>query len=403
MARHAVLFLLCALATSAPAEVKYRTVRPSDTQNVVEGNTRFALKLYDQLRAREGNLFFSPFSISTALAMTSAGARGRTLKQMETTLALPDRKTLHSGLARLLGELSASDRKGGFQLSVANALWGQSGHQFNPEFVQLLQKRYRAGFRPLDFAKPREAARQEINRWVEEKTNDRIKDLIKPGVLDAQTRLILTNAIYFKAEWSSQFLKDNTRKADFHLADGKKVKTEMMGQKGRFAHGETRDLQVLEMPYVGNDVSMVVLLPRKPDGLPALEKSLKPAALEGWLGGLREQSLDVYLPRFKVTSEFDLRRSLSALGMEEAFTRQADFSGMDGKKDLYLSAVVHKAFVKVTEKGTEAAAATGVAIASRSIERKAREFRADRPFLFLLRDRRSGSILFLGRLSNPNR
>jgi serpin B len=372
-----------------------------DIKEVAQGNTKFSLKLYDRLRVKDGNLFFSPFSISTALAMTSAGARGKTLTQMEDVLALPDQKTLHPVVAHLLRELNASGKKRGYQLSVANALWGQSGHKFQPEFTQLLDRRYDAKMELVDFIKQREEARKTINRWVEKRTQDRIKDLIKPGLFNDRTRLVLTNAIYFKGDWQSTFKKANTRDADFHLADGKKVKTPLMYQGGRFAYTETRDLQVLEMPYVGKDVSMVVLLPRKADGLQALEKSLTAAQLKGWLERLRERRVFVYLPKFKMTSEFQLKPALTALGMEEAFTPDADFSGMDGTKNLFLADVVHKAFVDVNEKGTEAAAATGVIVVTKSKPVHIPEFRADRPFLFLIRDRRFDNVLFLGRLSNP--
>ncbi len=374
-----------------------------DIKEVAQGNTKFSLRLYDQLRGKEGNLFFSPFSISTALAMTSAGARGKTLAQMEDVLALPDQKTLHPVVAHLLRELNAEGKERGYQLSIANALWGQAGHRFLPEFLGLLDKRYDAGLKDVDYIRSREAARKTINDWAQKQTKGKIKELIGPGVLDYRTRLVLTNAIYFQGDWETKFKKANTRDADFHLADGKKVKVPLMYQAHRFAYTQTRDLQVLEMPYTGKDVSMVILLPRRADGLPALEKSLTPARLKALLDGLRERPLYVYLPRFKVTSQFHLKSALRALGMEQAFTSDADLSGMDGTKNLFLSEVVHKAFVDVNEKGTEAAAATGVVVGTKSKPVLITEFRADRPFLFLIRDRRFDNILFLGRLSNPGK
>lgn len=372
-----------------------------DIREVSQGNTRFALGLYDRLRAEKGNLFFSPFSLSTALSMTSAGARGKTLAEMEAALSLPDQKTLHPVVAHLLKELNGTDDKRGYQLAVANRLWGQVGHRWEKSFLDLMDRRYDAGVEQVDFVKARAAARKTINSWVEKQTRDRIKDLIPDGVLDDRTRLVLTNAIYFKGDWHSKFKKDSTKDADFHLADGKKVKVPLMYQAARFAYAETREMQILEMPYAGKEVSMVILLPRKADGLAALEKSLTAAKLKQWLESPRERSVYAYVPRFKITSSFKLKGALAKMGMETAFSRGADFSGMDGTKDLYLSEVVHKAFVDVNEKGTEAAAATGVVVATKSAPVVIPEFRADRPFLFLIRDTRYDNVLFLGRLADP--
>jgi len=370
-----------------------------NTSVVVPGNTQFAFELHGQLRSQKGNLFFSPFSISTALAMTSAGARGQTLDQMTRTLHLPEQKQLHPALGQLLRQLAA-DKKRGYELSTGSALWGQKGKVFLRDYLNLVDANYQAGLQTVDFVGNTESARQTINGWVEKQTKNKIKDLMKPGTLDRNTRLVLTNAIYFKGDWASQFKKDQTRPADFFLADGKTVKTPMMSQEGQFRHAHARGMQILEMPYVGNELSMVILLPARGRDISYVERQLTPEKMKGWLKGLRSQKVQVSLPRFKMTCEFSLKRELAALGLELAFTPKANFSGMDGKRELYLSDMVHKAFVDVNEKGTEAAAATGVIVRTLSIERIT-EFRADRPFVFLIRDRKSGSVLFLGRVMNP--
>jgi serpin B len=336
------------------------TAKP-DLATVVKGNTDFALELYAKLGKEEGNLFFSPYSISTALAMTYAGARGETAEEMAKTLHF-DQEKLHPAMGTLITQVNDADnKKRGYQLSTANALWGQKGYPFAEDFLALNKKNYGAGVKEVDFAGQTEQARQMINKWVEEQTNDKIKELFKEGVLSPDTRLVLANAIYFKGNWASQFKKDQTNDRAFLTPGGKKIKTPMMFQTEKFGYAETPDVQVLDMPYVGKDLSMVVLLPRKVDGLAALEKNLSSRQLGEWFKNLREQKVIVGLPKFKMTSEFALKQTLSEMGMPKAFTFGADFSGMTGKEnDLFIQAVVHKAFVEVNEEGTEAAAATGV-------------------------------------------
>jgi serpin B len=388
-----MICLLAALVLSPAA-------RAEDSRSkLVKGNTQFALELYGKLRAEKGNLFFSPFSISTALAMTSAGARGRTLEQMTDVLHLPEQKELHPALAELLGEVNGGGKKRGYQLRTANALWGQKDHTFLKDFVGLVKKNYGAGFRQADFKGDTEGARKEINDWVQKQTDEKVKELFKKGVLNDRTRLVLANAIYFKGDWASQFKKGRTRAGDFHLSAGKKVKVPLMRQTAKYPYHETKAFQALELPYAGKDLGMVVLLPRKVDGLADLEKDLTPANLAGWLKQLRDSKVHVTLPKFKLTSALSLTPALASLGMTDAFTPgEADFSGIDGTETLYLCSVVHQAFVDVNERGTEAAAATASKYATYSA---GRVFRADHPFVFLVRDTRSGSILFLGRVAHP--
>jgi serpin B len=394
----------CMMMTAQEAEVKRTRVDRADLETVVKGDNEFAFDLYGQLRNKDGNLFFSPESISMALAMTYAGARGETADEMAKTLhfTLPPNK-LHPTYAALIRELNGEGKKRGYKLSIANALWGQKGEGFKDDFIKLTHDNYGAGLREVDFAHAAEEVRQEINTWVEKQTQDRIKDLLQPGTVDAMTRLVLTNAIYFKGDWSSQFKKDRTREEEFDDGTGTKTKTPLMQQRARFRYFDAGNLQVLEMPYAGKDLSMVVLLPRKSDGLAELEKLLSADQHAGWLAKAREEEVEVTLPKFKTTSKFDLNDQLSALGMKKAFIAgQANFSGMNGREDLYLGFVLHKAYVDVNEEGTEAAAATGVGVKALALP-KYPVFRADHPFVFLIRDTHTGGILFLGRLVNPTK
>jgi serpin B len=374
----------------------------TDTAPVVGGNTALATDFYAKLKNEEGNLFFSPYSISTALAMTFAGARGDTAQQMAEVLhfTVPQDR-LNPAFAELEAELEAIQKKGKVQLSVANSLWPQKGYPFLPEYVRLLKRYYGSTVTPLDFAKNPEAARKTINDWVERETNRKITDLIKPGVLDSLTRLVLANAVYFKGKWANQFDSKQTQDGQFLVTSNSYVKCKMMHRKATYAFAEMPDLKVLELPYAGDDVSMIVLLPQKMDGIGALENELTAAKLTEWTKLLRQQEVEIALPKFKLTCAFSLKRTLTAMGMTDAFSEKADFSGMDGRKNwLYLSAVLHKAFVDVNEEGTEAAAATAEFVEV-GAELVPPTFIADHPFLFLIRDRHTGSILFLGRVINP--
>jgi len=373
----------------------------SKLTDVVSGNTAFALNLYNQLRHTEGNLFCSPYSISTALAMTYAGARGRTAQQMAETLHFPlDHARLHPAFADLEKRLSAVQSQGNILLKVANSLWLQSGYVFLDEFIDLLKECYGTPITPLDFQQI-EASRTKINTWVEERTQDKIKELIKPGHIDALTILVLVNAIYFKGDWAHPFDDNLTKDAPFWISADEKIETPMMSQKGKFGFAQRENLQILELPYAGQDLSMVVLLPKEVDGLAVLEDSLTLENLADWTGNLRESEVQVFLPRFKMSSSFELSSTLGSMGMSDAFDANADFSGMDGSRSLFISAVIHKAFVDVNEEGTEAAAATAVVMA-RGMPPHPATFRADHPFIFLIRDNASGSILFLGRVVDPS-
>jgi serpin B len=420
--RYALIFAAAATVTTGciASESAAANEGSDKKEMVVQGNNKFALALYAKLQGEDGNMFFSPYSLSTALAMTYAGARGRTATQMAEVLRFPVERTadassasgasaklnpqeLASAFGTLVKDLNARGEKGAYELSVANALWGQKGYGFLTKFLTLIEKHYGGRLNEVDFVGATETARRTINAWVEKRTNDKIKNLIPTGVLDSMTRLVLTNAIYFKGNWARQFEEDRTNEAPFTLADGNKADVSMMNQTAEFGYVETETLQGLELPYVENELSMIVLLPRAIDGLGELEKSLTLDNISQWQSKLHKREVVVSIPKFKLTSQFSLAAVLKAMGMTEAFSGSADFSGMNGKRDLAISAVIHKAYVDVNEEGTEAAAATAVTMRLTSMAPGPRPpvFRADHPFLFLIRDNESGSILFIGRVMNP--
>ena len=380
-----------------------------DAISVREGNTRFALGLYGKLRTGKGNLFFSPFSLSSALAMTAAGAKGETAREMGLALHLPQGDLAHAGFRSLNDSINGGKDEPArpYSLLTANALWAQKGDHFLPGFLKTARESYDAALNEVDFKGDCEAARKLINTWVEGKTRDRIKDLIGPSVLSPVTALVLVNAIYFKADWRDKFSESMTNLQDmFTKADGSKVPLAMMRQDEAKPYGyfDGGSFQMVELPYVGGSLAMDLILPKAAGGLPALEASLTVANLSRWIGKLSPQAVKVELPRFRLEESFELSRVLSDLGLERAFdASRADFSGMTGRRDLAISAVVHKAFVDVSEKGTEAAAATGVMMKATAIVARPQfvTFRADHPFLFLIRDLKSGSVLFLGRLVDP--
>jgi serpin B len=381
----------------------------SDLARVVEGNNAFALDLYSRLSSCSGNLFFSPFSISTALAMAYGGAQGATAEEMAAALRFPfERERLHPAFAALMKQVKGDDKSQGYQLNVANGLWAQRGYAFRESYKELVKSNYGAELRELDFSTAAEEARKIINECVERQTHGKIRDLIGPGALGPLTRLVLANAIYVKGDWASPFIKGQTEDAPFTVTPNQKVTVPMMCQEEQFGYMETESFQALRLPYAGGNLSMVIFLPRKVDGLPSLEESFTPRKLESWLDRLSLGAVRVFLPRFWATSAFTLNGVLAEIGMRLPFDASAaDFSGMTASKPLFISLVIHQAYMDVDEKGTEAAAAT-VVVAPRTAAlwrwpRRVRipVFRADHPFLFLIKDDRSGSILFLGRVTNP--
>lgn len=400
----ALLSMTIGCATAEPGPANPQAAKNPDAAQVAKDNNAFALDLYANVREADGNLFFSPTSISTALAMTYAGAKGQTADEMAKVMHFTlGQEKLHPAFAALIKEMNGTGTdaaKRGYQLSVANALWGQAGYPWKEGFLKVAKENYGAGLSEVNFAQS-EAARKTINSWVEKETRDKIKDLIPSGVLTSDTRLVLTNAIYFKGDWAAQFDKKRTFDQKFFISADKNVMTPMMHRSGEYRIFENNDLQVLELPYKGKELSMLVLLPRKVAGLGDLEKGLTAAKLDEYVKNLRtEKEVEVTLPKFKIEHNLPLTKVLQDMGMKQAFGNDADLTGMADREKLFISDVLHKAFVEVNEEGTEAAAATAVVVATRSA-RVTPTFRADRPFMFVLRDNRNGSILFLGRLANP--
>jgi len=387
---------------------------PADLKTLVQGNTGFALDLYAAVRThvdraaqaagrdRDTNIFFSPYSISLCLAMAYAGARGETERQMAEALrfALPQDR-LHPAFARL--SLALAGRTG-LELSIANSLWGQTGYPFLPSFLCLLAEVYSAPLREVNFVSDPESARSAINRWVEEETRERIRDLIPAGGIDRDTRLVLANAVYFKAAWMFPFSERVTRDAPFYLLDGREVLVPTMVTQAPFGYAAGEGHQVVELPYEGGQASLVILLPDR-GRFEEFEGALDAERLAECLDRLAPKQVLLFLPKFTFTSQFALGQILAGLGMPDAFSDQADFSGMTGRRDLAIDEVYHKAFVALDEAGTEAAAATAVvmvmSIGPSPEPPKPIEVRVDRPFLFLIRDRETGTILFLGRVLNP--
>ncbi len=404
------------LAQSNLARIAAPGVPAADQQELAAGNRAFAAALYQQLRGQEGNLFFSPYSISVALAMTYAGARGETARQMAATMhyTLPPER-LHpafNDLGQYLeppsqnqptpppGSLGSGED---FQLSIANSLWGQKDFSFLPAYLDLLAQNYGAGLRLVDFAGAAEASRQAINDWVSQQTKEKIKDLFPRETIDSSTRLALANAIYFKASWMYPFTEGNTKEGIFHLQDGSEVSVPMMTNGltspsvvTRYERGE--NYQAVGLPYIDGKTMMVIVLPDE-GKFDQVESGMDEAALEALLQGLDISGMELTVPKFKIESSFDLKETLQKMGMTDAFA-SADFSGMDGRQDLFISAVMHKAFVSVDEKGTEAAAATGVAMATSAMENPP-VIQVDRPFLFYIYEMSRGTILFAGRVMNP--
>jgi serine protease inhibitor len=432
---------LLALAVAAPT---YALMAMPPQRWIAEQNSVFATELYTKLSETDGNLFFSPHSISTALAMTYAGARGNTAAEMAKTMHFPlpnfiappkpgpnglilqrsgGRMTLHQAFKLLQADILRKPKRLGkdqtpLELSIANALWPQKDYRFLAAYLKTVGDNYQAGLQELDYKTDPDAARKVINDWVAEQTKDKIKDLLPPQSLNAMTRLVLTNAVYFKGGWVHQFKKTATKDAAFWTTPAKSVDVPTMHQTERFGYNETAAYQTLTLPYAGNTKSMVIVLPKKRGGLAAIEKSLvqprKVPATDRAAIRKRNEMLSIFrpgrpakvqvsLPKFKFESQFELGATLQAMGMKDAFTYKADFSGMTGTLDLYISKVIHKAFVDVNEEGTEAAAATAVVMMLKGIDRpeQPKVFNADHPFLFAIRDNTTGAILFMGRVVNP--
>ena len=400
---HNLLSCLFACATCCSSPGGAETV---ESATLAGACNTFACDLYKRLSRDEGNLFFSPFSLTTALTMAQGGARGETAAEMARVLHLPTSEiAVHSGFADWIETLTSEKSEAGPELHIANRLWGQHGFDIRPEYTQLCERHYGAVLETLDF-RAAEQARATINNWVAEQTRDSIRNLLPTGVINIRTTLILTNAIYFLGDWSNPFPEAETHAEPFHLLDGTTHSVPLMHQTACFAYAENDLVQALLLPYAGEKLAMLVLLPRAILGLPELESSLTGAELERWVRHAVRRPVHTYFPRFTLDASFDLGATLAEMGMPQAFDKDtADFGGISEQQPLWISHVVHRAFVEIDEEGTEAAGATAVVMerASAGADRPKRPpiFRADHPFVFAIIDRQTRGVLFLGRLVNP--
>ncbi len=393
---------LAFINTALPAQTD------ADMRDLVRGCSTFAFDLYHQLGAKEGNLFFSPYSISSALAMTYAGARGNTETEMSATLHFSlGQGDLHPAFGALATHLNALQDSGHVQLAIANSLWPQQGPAIKEDYLALVRRFYADTVTFVDYRlRHGEAARETINTWVAAKTQNKIVNLIPPGGVDDSSRITVVNAIYFNGKWKNEFNKKSTKDAPFYTGSQGEVKVPLMYQQERFSYAQFDDFQMLEVPYVGDELSMIVFLPAKDTPLSALESKLSSSEVGTWRSRLQKQTVKVFLPKFTATDQFSLATMLIKMGMVHAFDPwRADFSGMVRERNLFcITNVIHKAFVDVSEEGTEAAAATAVVMGMTNAYHPPEVipvFRADHPFIFLIQEKKTGSILFLGRLVNP--
>jgi serpin B len=395
-------------ARSDKARVTSPDVPTTDRAELASSNSAFAFDLYRCLKdEQDGNLFYSPYSISLALAMTYAGARGETEQQMADTLhyTLPQDR-LHPAFNWLDLELASRGEGArgkddqGFRLNIVNTTWGQKDYQFLPEYLDTLALNYGAGMRLVDFASDPEGARVAINDWVSDQTEGRIEDLIPPDVIDSLTRLVLTNAIYFNAAWAEPFEESQTADGSFYLLDGSEVTVPMMHHTASYGYAEGEGYRAIELPYDGHELSMVILLPAEGE-FEAFEDTLDADRADAILSDLTYGEVALTMPKFEVESDFSLVDALAEMGMLIVFSMGADFSGMDGTHDLFIGEVLHKSFITVDEAGTEAAAATAVEMQLKAAPMEPIEVAVDHPFVFFIRDVETGTILFVGRIVNP--
>jgi serpin B len=396
------------LANANRERIRSPAVTAPDLADLISGTSAFAWDLYQALRGEEGNLFCSPLSISLALAMAYGGARAETETQMAQALHFTLRQNhLHAAFNRLDLELARRNESlegygKGYRMSMVNAIWSQEGIRFLAEFLDLLATHYGAGMRLLDFAGAPERCRAIINAWASDHTGGRIRDLIPPGAIRRWTKLILTNAVAFRAPWSAPFSAALTAEDRFFLPDGSASMVPMMNQTGSFAYAQGDGVRAVELPYAGRKLSMVILLPDA-GRFEVFEATVNARCVAAIVQGLSRRRIVLALPKFQFAAAFRLADALADVGMPAAFSEDANFSGMTGKRDLFLADVLHKAFVAVDEEGTEAAAATAAVMVPTMAPREMPvHVRVDHPFLFLVRDLETGAILFLGRVVAPD-
>ena len=364
--------------------------------SLVDSLNDFSFNFYQQIGLSEaGNIFFSPYSIFTAFSMAYEGARGNTAIEMQNVLNILQNNSATLGsFGRVYNLLN--QKQDGYTISTANAFWAHQDYSFLKEYLSLLENFYMAEANELDFAKNVEAA-ETINNWIEEQTNDKIKDMIQPDMLSALTKLVLTNAIYFKGLWANPFDPDDTYETDFKLTSSETVDVDMMMDDSFYNYTETEDLQIIKLNYQGNDLSMVIVLPKE-NNITIAESAMNYENLSKWRNGFYEMEIDVLIPKFKIEKKYSLKSILAEMGIIDAFTGAANFSGMDGTDDLFIGKAIHQSFVEVNEEGTEAAAATGIIMDLKALPYR---FKADHPFVFLIQHEETGAVLFMGRVANP--
>lgn len=371
-------------------------------QSITDGNNQFAINLLHKLANSTGNSFFSPYSISTALFMTTAGARGQTEKQMLDVLKHNNNTAeYHQSFADHLAKVEKKEK---IQLNIANSIWMQKGFNFLPAYTSMLEKVYKSKMNECNFAANPDAEAKKINKWVEGKTKNKIKDLIKPGVLKPITKMVLVNAIYFYGAWDKEFPKENTAKDKFYMNNNSTTEASFMNHEYKMLYSTDMDFELVSIPYMKGEASMLIFLPKSKGKFEEALKSLNFEKYTALTRALLTQKVNLSIPKFTMTSEFELGKTLTEMGMPLPFTDAADFSGMNGKKDLKIDKVIHKAFVDVSEKGTEAAAATAVVMVGKSAvldPEKVIYFKADHPFIFMIRDNATDQILFTGVVNKP--
>lgn len=390
---------------------------PKGIQEVVNANNQFAFDLYSELaKTEKDNIFYSPYSISAALAMTYEGAKGKTAEEIKEVFHFPETSVLRPNYAAIYNKINEDNKE--YQLSTGNALWVQQDYLLLNDYSEAVERYYGGKASNVDFIKETEKSRQTINSFIEEQTNNKVKELIPAGQVDHLTRLVITNAIYFKGTWEWEFDKSDTRDKDFYITPENVVKTPMMymdSDKATFNYADLEKLQILELPYKGDKISMLILLPKQGEAYD-YEKGekitynynledieLSSEKLNEYKSEMQETKLSaIYLPKFKFDTKYFMVSTLSEMGMPTAFSMQADLSGIDGSQNLYIQNVIHQAFVQVDEKGTEAAAATSITIGFKSAM-PSNVFTADHPFIFIIQEKETGNILFMGRMTDPTK
>jgi serpin B len=438
-----IILIIAILAVGGVSSYKYFTHKPQTGgtnegvstitifrgDNVVEANNQFSLDLYNKYSAakkEDENIFFSPFSISSAIAMVYEGAKGKTAEEIQSVFHFPaEVKVLREGYQNIYNNINNNNNESktdlsifqveGYKLNTANALWIQNNYQLLDDYLTTLQQYYAGNAANVDFKNSTEEARRTINKWVESKTNNRIKNLFPQGSLDNMTRFVLTNTIYFKGQWVSMFAKSSTEEKDFKITSLLKTKAQMMNQTSHYKYAKLRDLQLLQLSYIGysdESLSMLVILPKDND-ISSIEKNFNMQILSEWVSELEVHKVNVSLPKFKIETTENVGNDLKVMGMPAAFSETANFSGITGTQGLYIDKVLHKTFIENKEEGTEATAATGMNMPTIGVSpprEKTYIFNADHAFIFLIqqqtrenRDRNElGNILFIGRVSNPS-